>query len=78
MCLLDVGHLLGKRDKSKFLAVSQFEYIKQKNKCHASESWHPEQTKWILEESSTGFRRNDISNETETLSQHCNLDFDAL
>jgi hypothetical protein len=41
-------------------AVSRFEYIKPRDKRHARESGHPEQGKWILEESSTGFRRNDI------------------
>ena len=31
---------------------------KHRNYCHAPPEGHPEQGKWIIEESSTGFRRN--------------------
>jgi hypothetical protein len=29
------------------LAVSQFDFIRTRSKCHARESGHPEQEKWI-------------------------------
>ena len=47
--------------------MSQFEQVSPKIDVMSPQRGHPEQTKWILEESSTGFRRNDISNETEPL-----------
>ena len=43
-------------EKQLFPGVSQFDYIKLKNKCHVPPEGTSRAVNWILEESSTGIR----------------------
>ena len=47
----------------------QFEDPEKKKICHVPLRGHPEPISWILEESSTGFRRNDIYFESVSLPE---------
>jgi len=42
---VDIFGKVSKGEKKR--VVLQFEHIKPKNVCHASESWHPDQLNWI-------------------------------